>query len=285
MATGKEIVTMAITTNNTPDSFSPDQVVITPDEAVPEALILRAATVVTRTLDGDAPVALIPWVDDADARFVAEGDFMETDTPTASEVTVGTAKISQLLRVSREQWHTNPAGRLLSNSTTRAITRKANEAFIAQPTGGAVSLTGIVHTPGIITGDPITTNLDPLADAVAQIENNNGQPGIIIANPLAWGALRNLKTADTANTSLLGAGTNDTDKRLLGIEVVTSAAVPEGQLVIVDPNAIAAAVGPFEVFQSEHQYFEYDSIAIRATWRIGWAVQHANRLAVVNVGE
>ena len=273
-----------IKTTNTPNSFSPDQVAFTPDEAVPEALILRASTVVTRTLDGDAPVARIPWVNDADAQFTAEGEFMEADTPTASEVVVGTAKISQLLRVSREQWHTNPAGSLLSNSTTRAVTRKANEAFISQPTAGAVSLTGIVNTEGIITGEPITTNLDPLADAVAQIENNNGQPGIIIANPLAWGALRNLKTGGDANTSLLGAGTNDTDKRLLGVEVVTSAAVPEGQLIVVDPNAIASAVGPFEVFQSEHQYFEYDSIAIRATWRIGWAVQHADRIAVVNVG-
>src|SRR5699024_2574096 len=73
-------------------------------------------------------------------------------------------------------------------------------------------------------------------------------------------------------------------KRLLGVEVVTSAAVPEGQLIVVDQNAIASAVGPFEVFQSEHQYFEYDSIAIRATWRIGWAVQHADLIAVVNVG-
>lgn len=273
-----------IKTTNTPEAFSPDQVVIPAAEAVPEALILRASTVVTRTLDGDAPVARIPWVDDADAQFVAEGDFMEAATPETSEVIVGTAKISQLLRVSREQWHTNPAGQLLSTSTTRAITRKANEAFLAQATGGPVSLTGIVNTEGIITGDPITANLDPLADAVAQIENNNGTPGIIIANPLAWGALRNLKTAGEANTSLLGAGTNDTDKRLLGVEVVTSAAVPEGQLIVVDPNAIASAVGPFEVFQSEHQYFEYDSIAIRATWRIGWAVQHADRIAVVNVG-
>jgi len=278
------MVENTIRTTNTPDSFSPDQVVFTPDEAVPEALILRASTVVTRTLDGDAPVARVPWVNDADAQFVAEGEFMEADTPTASEVVVGTAKISQLLRVSREQWHTNPAGSLLSNSTTRAVTRKANEAFIAQPTGGPVSLTGIVNTTGIITGDPITTNLDPLADAVAQIENNHGNPGIIIANPLAWGTLRNLKTGGDANTSLLGAGTNDTDKRLLGVEVVTSAAVPEGQLIVVDPNAIASAVGPFEVFQSGHQYFEYDSIAIRATWRIGWAVQHADRIAVIDVG-
>lgn len=278
------MVENTIKTTNTPDSFSPDQVVIPAAEAVPEALILRASTVVTRTLDGDAPVARIPWVNDADAQFVAEGNFMEAATPETSEVIVGTAKISQLLRVSREQWHTNPAGQLLSASTTRAITNKANDAFLAQATGGPVPLTGIINTPGIITGDPITTNLDPLADAVAQIENNHGQPGIIIANPLAWGALRNLKTGSEANTNLLGAGTNDTDKRLLGVEVVTSAAVPEGQMIVVDPTAIASAVGPFEVFQSEHQYFEYDSIAIRATWRIGWAVQHADRIAVIDVG-
>lgn len=273
-----------ITTPNTPESFSPDLHVFNPADAVPDALILRASTVVTTQLEGDAPVARIPWVNDADAQFVEEGAFIEPSSPTPDEITVTTGKIAQIVAVSREQWHQQSTAGLLSNSVTRAVTKAGNNAFIAQPTGsGYPPITGISETAGIIEGDPITASLDPLADVIAEIENNGGTPSLIVANPLAFGALRNLKTGDGANTSLLGAGTNDAERKLLGIEVVTSPAVPEGELLVIDSTAIASAVGPVQIAQSEHAHFAYDSIAVRVTWRIGWAVQHTDRIGKVTV--
>lgn len=58
---------MAITTEQT--GLPVDEVAITPEQGLPEALIMRASTVVTDTLDGDSPVVKVPWVDDADASF------------------------------------------------------------------------------------------------------------------------------------------------------------------------------------------------------------------------
>ena len=273
-----------MTTPNTPDSFSPDLTVFTPGDAVPDALILRASTVVTTELEGDAPVARVPWVNDADAQFVPEGTFIEPAAPTPDEITVTTGKIAQVVTVSREQWHQQSTAGLLSNSVTRAVTKAGNQAFLAQPTGqGYPPLTGISNTEGIIEGQDVTTSLDPIADVIAEIENNGGTPNLIIANPLSFGALRNLKTGEGSYTSLLGAGTADVERKLLGVEVVTSPAVPEGELIVIDSTAIASAVGAVQIAQSEHAHFAYDSIAVRVTWRIGWAVQHADRLGKLTV--
>lgn len=277
---------MTALTTNSAGAWSPDIQAFTPADVIPDALVFKGSTVVTTELEGDAPVARIPWVDDASASFVAEGDPIEESDPTLAEVVVPTAKVSQLIRVSREQWTQDSTAGLLSTSAARAVTRAANTAFISQAAPVSPQITpptGIGLVPGIITGDTITDNLDPLANLIAQIEANGGQPAIIFADPLAWGGLRTLKLADSSNAALLGAGTEDQAKRLLGVEVVTSPAVPVGKLLVVDPLAVASAVGNIQVATSEHAYFAADSIGLRVTWRLGWAVQHANRIGVVSV--
>ncbi|SNU00950.1 phage major capsid protein, HK97 family [Ruaniaceae bacterium KH17] len=274
-----------IKTPSTPAAWSPDLQAFLPDDVVPDALILRAATVVTRELEGDAPVARIPWVTDDEADIVAEGGTIPEGDPTLNEVIVSTFKVAKLLKVSREQFAQNSTAQLLSTSAGRAVTVKGNAAFIAQPapTAPAINPPEGVLTQAPTFADAITTNLDPLADAIATIESVGGKPALILANPLSWGALRKLKTAGDENTSLLGAGTTDAAKMLLGIPVETSPAIPAGRLLVVDPSAIAAAVGPVQVAQSTDRYFEQDAIGLRVTWRIGWAVQRPARLGVVNV--
>lgn len=274
------------TTLTSATAWSPDIISFKPEEVIPDALIFKGSTVVTTELEGDAPVARVPWVDDDEADFVAEGAQIDEADPTLAEVVVPTAKVSQLIRISREQWNQDSTAGLLSTSAARAVTRAANAAFIAQaaPTPPAITPpTGISLTPGIVTGTTITSDLDPIADLIAEIEANGGQPGIIFADPLAWGALRKLKTATGSNQSLIGAGVEDAEKRLFGLTVVTTPAVPVGKLIMVDPLAVAGAAGKIQVATSEHAYFASDSIALRVTWRIGWGVQHANRLGVLDV--
>lgn len=273
---------MTITTQTT--EWSPDEFSAPAAEVIPDALILRASTVVSTTLEGDEPVVRVPWVKDDEAEFVAEGAQIEQAVPETSAVAVGTAKVSQLLVVSNEAWHHTETAKLLQGSTSRAVVKKADDAFLTHTAGGsAPMLTGITNTDGIIEGGDIETDLDALADAVAQIEANGGQPSLIVANPLAWGALRNLKTGTGSNATLLGSGTEDQGKRLLGIDVVTNAAVPAGKMVVIDPTATVAACGPIKVASSEHAYFAFDSVGLRVTWRIGWGVQHPDRIATVGV--
>lgn len=276
---------MAETTVNSTEAWSPDLVAFKPADVIPEALILRASTVVTDQLEGDAPAARVPWVDDAAADFTGEGTVIPEADPALSEATVYTGKVSQLITVSREQYGQHSTAELLAGSTRRAVTNKVNQAFIAQeaPASGNTPPTGLLNTSGIVAGGTISANLDPLADLVGTLETNGATPGLIVANPSAWADLRKLHTTDTSNESLLGAGTDDMQRRLLGIETVTSPAVPAGTLLVVDPSAVASAVGQLQVATSEHAHFSSDMIALRATWRVGWAVQHADRLGHVSV--
>lgn len=87
---------MAETTVNSAKAWSPDIQAFPAGDTVPEALIFRGATVVTESLQGDDPVARVPWVDDAAAEFVAEGADITPADPALSEVVIATAKVSTL---------------------------------------------------------------------------------------------------------------------------------------------------------------------------------------------
>ena len=84
---------------------------------------------------------------------------------------------------------------------------------------------------------------------------------------------------------MLGAGTNEVEKRLLGIPVLTTNAVPRGELLVVDKNAIVSAVGDVKVATSADYYFNSDSIALRVTWRFGANLIHPDRVARLTVDD
>lgn len=278
---------MSLATPGSPEAWAMNQLEFLPSEVIPDALILQCATIVTESLNGDAPVARIPWLNDAAAAFVSEGEEIDESTPDLAEITVATGKIAQLIPVSSEQYGQTGAGKLLSDSAARAVIKRANQAFLSQPapTDGEITPPeGIFTQAGIVLTDPkITNNLDALAEAVGAVESNGGTPDRLLVNPSSWAALRNLKEAADSNKSLLGAGTNDVDKRLLGIQVTTSPDVPIGKLLVVDKTAIPAAVGPVKQAISDQLYFGSDRVAIRVMWRIGWKVAHPERLAVIDI--
>lgn len=276
---------MAITTSSTPEAWSPSITYFPPEEAVPDSLVLTTSTV-AGSIEGDAPSVLVPWVDDAEAGFVTEGDAIPEAQPTLSEAAVFTGKVSQLLRLSREQFAQQGAAQLLSNSVARAVTKAANAAFIAQPAPSAPAgdpPAGLINTEGILTGGEVGTDLDELADLFASIEANGGTVTNLIAAPDAWAALRKIKVGTGSAQSLLGAGTTDAQRTLLDVPVVTSAAVPAGTLIAVDKTAIVSAVGQVQIQQSEHVYFASDSIGLRCTWRFGATVTRPERIGTLTI--
>ena len=64
----------------------------------------------------------------------------------------------------------------------------------------------------------------------------------------------------------------------MGIPVRVTAALAEGTGLVVDRTAIVSATSTVNVASSEHAAFDSDSIMLRATWRIGWAAVHADRI-------
>ena len=130
-------------------------------------------------------------------------------------------------------------------------------------------MAGLVNTDDVVEGDDVSGSLDALVDLVAQLQDNLATPSHILLDPLSWAELRKLKTGNTFNSSLLGAGTTDDTTMLLSLPVIVDPAMPDYSGVVVDQRAIVSAVGQMKVATSEHQYFSSDSVLLRATWRFG----------------
>ena len=273
------------TTATSAGAWRPDVYTFAPADAVPDALVLQCSTVAGQ-IEGDAPVMRVAYVDDDQAQFTAEGDEIPEGEPALAEVLVHTAKVTQLVRLSNEQYlQANTAGQL-AQSVSRAVTRRANIGFVAEPapTGPAVApVAGLVHVANVIEGDEVSGSLDALVDLIAVLQDNLAIPSAILVDPLGWAELRKLKIGSAYNQSLLGAGTSDAVPMLLSLPVLVDPAVPDYSGVVVDRNAIVSAVGDVKVATSEHQYFSNDSVLLRATWRFGHVVVRPNRLGVFTI--
>src|SRR5699024_8670583 len=109
-------------------------------------------------------------------------------------------------------------------------------------------------------------------------------PTAILLDPLAWAALRKMKTQDGAHTTLLGAGTTDAQKLLLVLLVTVSAALTANTGLIIDSTAIVSAVGPVNIAVDVSVYFTSHSVATRATFRIGWNLVRPERIGTFTIG-
>lgn len=278
---------MTTQTTTTADyAWRPDGTTFAAADVVPEALIMATSTV-SGTIDGDKPSLHVAYVDDADADFVAEADEIDESDPNMAEVLVHTGKISQLIKLSSEQYQQEGTAAQLAQSVSRAIIKRADEAYLAQvaPTPPAVHPpTGLLHIDDIVDGDEINDSLDALVDLLAELQAEGSNPSHIVVDPRGWAQLRKLKTGIDYNSSLLGAGTTDAAPMLLSLPVLINRWVPSFSGMVLDRNAVVSAVGPVRVATSEHQYFSSDSVALRATWRIGWNVVRPNRIGKFAIG-
>lgn len=268
------------TTTTSAYAWRPDDTTFAPADVVPEALIMRTSTV-AGSIEGDKPVLHVAYIDDDDAEFVAEAAEIDESNPALAEVAVATGKISQLVRLSNEQWRQEGTAGQLAASVARAIVKRADEAFLTQtaPTPPAVQPpAGLLNIAGITAGDEVTGSLDALVDLLAELESDGATPTHIVVDPHGWAQLRKLKTGTDYNSSLLGAGTTDAVPMLLSLPVLVNRWAPAFSGIVIDRNAVVSAVGQVKIATSEHQYFSSDSIAVRATWRIGWNVVRPNRI-------
>jgi HK97 family phage major capsid protein len=273
------------TTVNSAKAWAPDIYAFAPTDAIPDALILQASTPAGR-IEGDEPVTRVAYVIDDEATITPEGQTIDEAEPQLAEVLIHSAKISMLVRVSREQFQQDQTADQLSMSVGRAVTRRADLAFVAEPAPTAPAtapVAGLIHVSGLVAGGEITADLDPISDLIAQIEDNLGTPSHILVDPLGWSAIRKLKTGSAYNSTLLNAGTSDAQQMLYSLPVLVNRAVPDFTGLVVDQTAIVSAVGPVFIATSEHPYFASDSIAVRATFRTGHVVVHPDRCGTFSI--
>lgn len=277
---------MATLTTTTADfAWRPDESTFAPADVIPQALLLQTATI-SGEINGDQPSLHVAFVTDAEsAAYVAEAAAITDSEPGLDEVLVKTKKISRLVSLSNEQFSQEGTAGQVSASVARDIVRKADASYLGDD-GASNKPMGLLHATGLVDGAPVTDNLDPLVDLIAQLEQNGATPSAIVTDPLTWAALKKLKVGGSnTNESLLGAGVTDAKPLLLSLPVLRSRFIPANSGLVIDRNAIAAAVGPVKVAQSEHAKFGEDAVVLRATWRIGWNLVRPERVGRFTVGE
>lgn len=272
-------------TTNSAAPWRPDQFAFQPEDVLGTAAILLGSSVSGR-IEGDEPSVRVAYIDDDTADFVDEGDPIDESEPALNEAVVHTKKIAQLVRLTNEQYRQSMTPEKLAASVERALTRKANLAFLSQaaPVGPAVApATGIINWPGVISATGVTANLDGLVDLEATIRGNLGHPALWMVAPDTWAALRKMKIGSAYNQSLLGAGTEDAQPLLLSMPVVVCPEMPSKAGVLIDPTAIVSAVSQVFIATSDQTYFTSDSVGIRATWRTGHSIVRPERIGVFSL--
>jgi HK97 family phage major capsid protein len=270
------------TTPNSPKAWAPDLTAFVPDDVVPDALILSTANVVGK-IEGDEPAIRVPYVaDDGVVGFVAEGAEIPDANQEFDEVVVLTGKVAALGKYSFETLAQPEAARMVVDSLSRNVVKKANAAYLGSLEADP-GPTGLLHSVGITDGGEVEDDLDPLIDAIASIEDDGGTATHIIASPTAWASLSKLKRAADSNESLVGAGVVAATRALLGLPVLVTPAMPDGSLLVSDQSAIIGAQSPVRLARSEDAYFSSDAIGVRVTWRLGWKVMHTARVAKLTI--
>lgn len=276
-----------VTTPSSDAAWRPDHFSFAPTDVIPDSLQLQTSTA-AGNIEGDEPSVRVAFITDDTAKFVAEADPIDEAQPSLSEALIHTSKVSMLVRVSREQYLQPQTPLQLSTSVSRAVTRRADIAYVDEqaPIGPDVApVPGLLNWPQIIDGGAVADDLDGLIDIIVELQENLATPTHLVLSPSAWGSFRKLKSAETFNSSLLGAGTTDAREMLLSLPVLVNVAMPQGTGLVIDQSAVISATGQVNVATSQDLYFDSDSIALRCTWRIGHTVPRPERIAKFTIGE
>lgn len=283
--------TSTLSTPRGPKGLYPDQTFIA-QEVVPEALIYEITTVVG-SIEGDEPAIRVPYVkEDPHVGFVLEGDPIYAENPQLDEVVIRTGKLATIVRQTNESASYTDANTLNAASMARSITVSGNNALLSSTPSSQVTTepVGLMLTEGLADAPTLGDNLDAIGDAITAVEVAGGTATHIVVSPAAWGHIRSLKSGTGSNLPLIGAPADQTERRMFGLPVIVSHQMPTAagaeNVLIVDKSNILSAVGAIKLATSSEYYFGSDSLARRATWRIGWQVLDPKRLArvAINLG-
>lgn len=266
------------TTLTTAKAWHPDVQGFLPADVVPTALIMQASTVVG-SIEGDEPAVRVPFISSmSKPGFVPEGEPIPEGTGVLDEAILRTGKLATIGRFSREQLAQPNATTIIVNAMSRSIIESADAAFLNNAIS-ATSPTGILKVAAITNGGNVGTSLDTLVDAVSGIEANGGTATHVIVAPDAWAAMSKLKAGTGSNESLLGAGLEAGERKVLGVPALVNAQAPAGTVLVLDKSAVLSSVGQVLVARSDEAEFASDNVLVRVTFRIGWTVAFPKRVA------
>ncbi|MGH4020338.1 MAG: phage major capsid protein [Pseudonocardiaceae bacterium] len=146
---------------------------------------------------------------DATANWTAEGAEITPSDPTADTLTAVPRKLAALSYVSNEVLDdSNPEiGDMIGESLARSMSLKLDLGFF-EGTGTAPEIRGLKNTASIQTvsmgaNGAALTNLDPIADALGMLREQDAVGSAIVMHPRTWRALTKLKEQTSGNNKPL----------------------------------------------------------------------------------
>jgi len=200
------------------------------DKLYPESVMLSAGI---RVISTNRESLLFPAVTTAvdpswtpEATEIAEGD------PAWRQEAVTPSKLAHRVIISNEALDDAPIDLMgwIQAHVMRMMGLKLDAGLLeGHPTGGAAGVTGLKWTTGIQTIDAMgangsaLTNLDPIAKAIAALEQVNARPTALVMAPEVWYVAETLK--DSNNRYLLSPSQDPTQapsRSLFGVPVYTT---------------------------------------------------------------
>ena len=265
-------------------------------ERVADMLVepLAAASVILdagpRIIDSAEPVR-VPTLSTAfDPAWVGENELIPEATTTFGELELmptSRKSIKSIVRVSNElvRMATRGVSQTLQTRLVTDVRDKLDTALLTGDGGGDDpdgTVTGLVHTPGALTGTFDAEDPDSVLDAVAAMSAKEITPTVIYMNGADFFTMRKVK--DTTGRALIQpdvtAGARFT---LHGIPVRVSSKVAEGAPVLVDMSKVVVVrdLAPAVDILTE-RYAEYDQTGIRVRARYDIGVLHPSAVLVMS---
>lgn len=260
----------------TPEDYG--QLIVQPVQE--QSVAYRAGTLVQT---GSTKINFPVLTDDPSAAWVAEGAEITPSDSTLDEVTVTPSKVAGLTKLSNElASDSSPkAQQIIGAGLARDIVTKIDAAFFGSTvTNGPSGLQSISYsTIDTGTGTTELANLDFFAEAIGKAQQKGVDQGglVFVTSPAKLLTLRKLKQATDSNVPLLQGsdstgGTGAAQDSILGVPVVASPAVDSTTDAWLIPASVVMVVqregAQLDVDSSI--YFESDSLAVRATMRLGF---------------
>ena len=148
------------TTSTAAGAWRPDIYTFAPTDVVPEALILQCSTVASE-IEGDEPVMRVAYVTTT-KRSSPRGIGDPQRGARALKYRCTAQNAHSLLSSPNEQYNQTNTASQLAQSVSRAVTRRANLAFVAEPAPippAVAPVAGLVNVASVVQGDgvkPIT---------------------------------------------------------------------------------------------------------------------------------
>jgi len=280
-------MTLLTTTSDVSGVLPPEFAALIEEPLADEALAFNpAVATVVRTGSTDLIVPIVR--EDAGAAWVAEGADIVPDDAVFDQLTITPPKVAGLTKASREILDdSSPSAReILGRGLARSIAAKVDNSFFASLAAPAPGGLESLDTEAItLVESNGFANLDPFAEAIAEMEQAGGTVTSFVTDPDTALAIAQLKDESGSLRPLLGVdATNGTARQVLGVPLFVSRFVTEGTVWALDASANLVVVREGTTLAiSADRYFDSDSIAVRATARVGFGFPILSR--VVKVAE